>query len=95
VQKTGRTTGHTSGKVDGVTLNLPVDYGSARPRVLRFEQALEISSKNRPFSQGGDSGSLVVDGDGWAVGLLFAGDDAATYANHIPSVLDALKVDFL
>lgn len=95
VQKTGRTTGHTWGNVQGLALNLPVDYGDIRPRVIRFDQVLEISGKNGPFSDGGDSGSLVADGDGWAVGLLFAGDDAATYANHIPSVLDVLKVDFL
>lgn len=95
VQKTGRTTGHSWGEVRGVTLDLPVDYGEDRPRVMRFDQVLEISSGNQRFSAGGDSGSLVVDGDGWAVGLLFAGDNAATYANHIPGVLQALKVDFL
>jgi hypothetical protein len=96
VQKTGRTTGHTRGRVTTITVNLPVDYGDpGRPRIVRFEQALEISSGNKPFSDGGDSGSLITDGDGWAVGLLFAGDAEATFANHIPGVLDALKVDFL
>jgi hypothetical protein len=45
---------------------------------------------------GGDSGSLVVDADNMAVGLLFAGNDVdATYANPIGDVLDTLNVDLV
>ena len=60
------------------------------------------SSSTTPwtFSQGGDSGSLIVDADRRAVGLLFAGSDQGgsngkglTYANPLRAVLEALKVD--
>lgn len=79
-----------------IAINLPVDYGRpGRPRVLRFDRTLEIVSGKEPFSAVGDSGSLIVDGDGWAVGLLFAGDGAVTYAHHVPGVLAAFGVDFL
>lgn len=63
-----------------------------------FNGQVEISpsSANRPFSLGGDSGSLIVDSRNRAVALLFAGNDVdATFANPIGEVLDALKVDLL
>jgi hypothetical protein len=47
------------------------------------------------MSQGGDSGSLLVDGEGdKAVGLLFAGSDEVTIHNPIGFVKDALKFRF-
>jgi hypothetical protein len=47
-----------------------------------------------PFSRGGDSGSLVVDGNHQAVGLLFSGNDInVTYASPIDAVLHALRVE--
>ncbi len=55
-----------------------------------------------PFSQAGDSGSLVVNADRKAVALLFAGGDLGgsnckglTYANPINAVLRAMKVELL
>jgi hypothetical protein len=68
---------------------------------LRFDQQIEIESAgDGSFSDGGDSGSLIVDDDFGAVGLLFAGSEAGgenglglTFANPIGTVLDALKVD--
>lgn len=42
-----------------------------------------------PFSEPGDSGSLILDSPGThPVGLLFAGDDSQTVANPIQSVLN-------
>jgi hypothetical protein len=68
---------------------------------LRFDNQIEIEgSGNKAFSDSGDSGSLIVDDQLRAVGLLFAGGDVGgsngkglTYANPIDAVLDALKVD--
>ena len=49
-----------------------------------------------PFSQSGDSGSLIVDARRRAIGLLFAGNDVdATYANPIGTVLNSLGVDLV
>ena len=95
--KVGRTTGATRGsitafEVDGVV----VSYGIGS---LTFDQQIEIDNVSGPFSNGGDSGSLIVDDSGKAVALLFAGSDQGgnkglglTYGNHIDNVLNALNV---
>lgn len=101
VRKVGRTTGTTSGRVTAFELdNVVVGYDLGN---LRFDDQIEIEgADDRPFSQGGDSGSLIVDNDRYPVALLFAGGDTGgsngkglTYANPIQTVLDALKVSLL
>jgi hypothetical protein len=70
---------------------------------LRFDDQIEIEgSGSGPFSQGGDSGSLIVNATRQGVALLFAGGDQGgsngqglTYANPIATVLDRLKIDLL
>jgi hypothetical protein len=52
------------------------------------------SANPYPFSQGGDSGSLIMDMDGRPVALLFAGSDVITLANPIGLVMDSLKTKF-
>ncbi|MGH6611815.1 MAG: hypothetical protein ACRECQ_16345, partial [Burkholderiaceae bacterium] len=54
------------------------------------------------FSDGGDSGALIVDANGLAVGLLFAGSESGgrngkgvTFANPIGTVLEKLKVELI
>jgi hypothetical protein len=44
------------------------------------------------MSQGGDSGSAVLDMNKRVVGLLYAGSDTTTILNPIQNVLDALQV---
>jgi hypothetical protein len=95
VAKLGRTTELTRGRVtafelDGVTVQY--DRG-----VLRFDGQVEVHADAGPFSQGGDSGSLIVsDPELDAVALLFAGnDEGVTYANPIAAVLDALEATLL
>jgi V8-like Glu-specific endopeptidase len=44
------------------------------------------------MSQGGDSGSAVLDGEGYVIGLLFAGSDSTTIHNRIANVTNALNV---
>jgi hypothetical protein len=101
VRKVGRTTGETSGRVTAFELdNVVVGYDMGN---LRFDDQIEIEGTGTgPFSDGGDSGSLIVDADRLAVALLFAGGDTGgsngmglTYGNPVHSVLDALKVDLL
>ncbi len=101
VAKLGRTTGVTRGRVTAFELDgLVVGYDVGN---LRFDDQIEIEGAgDGPFSDGGDSGSLVVDAALGAVGLLFAGSDhggtngqGLTYANPIGPVLDALKVALL
>lgn len=86
VRKSGRTTGYTEGVVTLINATVSVAYGS---RTARFVGQVITS----PMSQGGDSGSLIVDGaENKAVGLLFAGSNMATIFTPIDKVLDALQV---
>jgi cytoskeletal protein CcmA (bactofilin family) len=45
---------------------------------LRFDNQIEIEGvvEGKPFSDGGDSGALVIDRDVRAIGLLFAGGES-------------------
>jgi hypothetical protein len=86
VQKTGRTTGHTQGFVTQIDATVRIDYEG--PSALFAGQIVAS-----PMSQGGDSGSAVLDMDRRVVGLLFAGSDAATIFNPIGEVLTALNVE--
>jgi hypothetical protein len=93
VVKLGRTTGRTRGVVSAIEVDrVIVGYDRGE---LRFDDQLEISPAGRtPFSRGGDSGSLIVDDNRRPAALLFAGNDAdTTYANPLPTVLQALKVE--
>lgn len=47
-----------------------------------------------PLALPGDSGSLVLDEQHRAVGLLFAGSDVAAICNRITNVLEVLQVTF-
>jgi len=89
VKKSGRTTGLTTGTVQVLDASVTVGYGGGK-NALFTNQILTTN-----MSQGGDSGSLLVDGEGnRAVGLLFAGSDQVTIHNPIGIVKDALKFRF-
>ncbi|NLP44912.1 MAG: hypothetical protein GX351_09835 [Peptococcaceae bacterium] len=88
IQKSGRTTGHTTGKVRAVQATVKVNYGDNK--VLIFEDQIVANSMSKP----GDSGSLVLDMKNRAVGLLFAGSDLSTVINPIKPVLEMLEVRF-
>lgn len=101
VEKVGRTTEHTQGRVTAFELdNVIVGYDMGN---LRFDNQIEIEGADEgPFSQGGDSGSLIVDADRQGVALLFAGGDEGgsngkglTFANPLHTVLDELGVDLV
>lgn len=86
LRKSGRTTGVTSGEVIQVEVTADVRLGD---RTARFTDQFMAGA----MSQGGDSGSLVLDGEDRAVGLLFAGSDTTTICNRIDHVLSALEVE--
>jgi hypothetical protein len=102
VSKFGRTTGLTRGRITAFELdNVPLDFKELGE--VRFDGQIEIEGAGTgPFSRGGDSGSLIVDGRLRAIGLLFAGGDTGgkngkglTYACPISAVLEALDAELL
>lgn len=88
VKKSGRTTGLTEGQIRAINVTTQVNYGQGR--ILRFKNQIFTTR----MSEGGDSGSLVVNEKNQAVGLLFAGSDQGTLLNPIAKVLQVLKVQF-
>ncbi|GAB4268812.1 chymotrypsin family serine protease [Thermincola ferriacetica] len=88
IKKSGRTTGVTKGQVKAVNATVQVDMGDGTEAV--FADQIIASG----MSQGGDSGSLVLDEQNRAVGLLFAGSDKVTILNRIQNVMDKLSIAF-
>lgn len=86
VKKSGRTTGLTTGSIRVLNVTADVNYGGGR--ILRFENQIYTTK----MSEGGDSGSLVLDENNMAVGLLFAGSNQGTLVNPIQAVLEWLNV---
>lgn len=86
IQKSGRTTGYTTGQITQVDVTVNVNYGGIR--VAQFEDQLMAGA----MSQGGDSGSAVLDMDRNLVGLLFAGSDTSTIMNRIEHVFSGLSL---
>jgi hypothetical protein len=90
VEKTGRGTGYTTGSVFDVSANISVEFEIG---LLKFEDQILIKGAGGVFSDGGDSGALVVDGtSGRATGLLIGGSSQYSIANHIGDVLGNLDV---
>lgn len=87
VQKTGRTTNFTIGRITVVNATVDVGYGGGL--VARFRDQIMTTNMSAP----GDSGSLVTTLDNVAVGLLFAGSSITTIVNQIENVRSLLQVE--
>jgi hypothetical protein len=94
VQKSGRTTGHTTGTIGSINTSVSVQYqkncGSGRKYTISYANQVVINSSS--FSAGGDSGSLILTNTSCAhpVALLFAGSSTDTIGNPISDVLNGL-----
>ncbi len=86
IKKSGRTTALKTGVIQQVDVTVNVQYGAGR--IARFTDQLLAG----PMSQGGDSGSAVLDENNRLVGLLFAGSDNSTIINRIENVFSALEI---
>src|SRR5262245_59324396 len=90
VHKHGRTTGYTAGRIFDVNADVVVEYEMG---LISFEDQVLIQADHGSFSDGGDSGSVIVDRKTRrATGLLFAGSTAFTIANDVAEVLLQLGV---
>jgi hypothetical protein len=101
VEKVGRTTGHTTGRISAVEVDgVAVQYDRA---VHRFDDQIEIEGNLGPFSAGGDSGSVIWRShDRAPVALLFAGSTqggrtgaGVTFANPLATVLRELGAQWV
>lgn len=95
VQKCGEATCYTTGTVIDIDASVNVKYEVLTNtgiviRIYRFIHQILTTS----MSTLGDSGSLIMDMDKKAVGLLFAGSNVITVANPIQTVLDELNIEF-
>ena len=101
VEKSGRSTSKTGGKVASINVTATVSgYGPCGlgTKTAIFVKQFLINSKT--FSGPGDSGSLIVTQPASGtkpkpVGLLFAGSASTTLGNPINSVLAALGINFV
>jgi hypothetical protein len=89
VRKSGRTTGFTTGMIEQVDVTVRVNFGSGKTALFRDQLMAG------PMSQGGDSGSVVLNGNNEAVGLLFAGSTTTTLINRIQNVIKLLEVEII
>jgi hypothetical protein len=101
VEKVGRTTGHTRGRVTAVEVDgVAVQYDQG---VLAFDDQVEIEGLDGAFSAGGDSGSVIWrSADRAPLGLLFAGStqggtggSGVTYAAPLATVLRLLGAEWV
>lgn len=86
LQKFGRTTSYTTDTVQQIDVVVNVNYGSNK--IARFVDQIIAG----PMSQGGDSGSAVLNDSKQLVGLLYAGSQTNTIINRIQNVFSALQV---
>jgi len=86
IKKSGRTTSLTTGEIQQVNVTSTVQYGENQTAV--FTDQLLAGA----MSQGGDSGSAVLDSNNRLIGLLFAGSESSTIINRIENVFATLGV---
>jgi hypothetical protein len=101
VEKVGRTTGHTRGRITAVEVDgVAVQYDDG---VHVFDDQIEIEGLSGAFSAGGDSGAVIWRStDRAPLALLFAGSGEGgsdgtglTFANPLSTVLSTLGVEWV
>lgn len=94
VQKSGSATGHTWGRVEDVDFHTSLSYPRTDGKRLGNVNFSNLVLCSR-YTDSGDSGSLVLDNDGYAVGLHFCGSRTASIFSPIQYVMDELQLDIV
>ena len=93
VRKLGRTTGLTTGQITaiGQELSISLPWAMGEERSLRLRDCIVCSL----MSASGDGGALVVDEEGYAIGIVVAASQSRTILAPIQEVLDSLDVQLI
>jgi hypothetical protein len=95
-RKFGRTTGYTEGRIFSIYLDILIRYDRTGQSAL-FQNQLLIEPALPTFAKfvaKGDSGSLLVDGEQHAIGLIFAGmSEAPESLRALPDVEAIVEID--
>ena len=92
IKKVGRTTGYTTGVIQDVHFRTALDYprpNGARTQRVGFKDQVLCSR----YSDGGDSGAIVLNSSNRVIGLHFAGAVSGSVFNRIQHVLRLLRVE--
>jgi WD40 repeat protein len=89
VRMLGRSSGLVSGEITDLSASLPVGLGGGV--AYQFTNVIMTT----PMWAAGDSGALVVDQQGYAVGILVAGSTDNSALAPLGEVLDSLGVELL
>jgi hypothetical protein len=93
VQMTGSESGHVIGVVKDPDFVMELWYKNAEGGTSRVGFREQVLCER--FTVDGDSGALVLNMEGEAVGLHFAGSELASVFNKIDAVLDALDIELV
>jgi hypothetical protein len=80
------------GKLAGVYCDIKIQYESDEFTLINM---LSISNENTTMSQGGDSGSVVMDTENNIIGLVVAGNDQQTFVMPIQVIFQKMNIELL
>ena len=91
VQMLGRTSGLATGEITGVDTTVSIELGQGKARKARVTKAIITS----PMALAGDMGALVLDEEGFVIGIIVAGSDQGTILAPIQEILDGFGVHLM
>lgn len=94
VQKSGRTTGYTTGQITAIDVSVSIQYQAGCNSGKKFTISYTNQIATGAMSAGGDSGSLTLSADDTTpnpVGLLYAGSSSVTIHNRATDVVSAFQ----
>lgn len=85
----GAATAQNSGIVDSENFDTDIQY---KLETYHKNHLIKISRSGNTISQGGDSGSILMDDQGRMAGIVVAGDLYCTYAMHMTDALNTMNL---
>jgi hypothetical protein len=92
VRKFGRTTGYTEGRVCSIYLDIWIRYDrTGQSAFFKNQVLIEPTGAHVKFVSKGDSGSLVVDAEKNALGLIFGGTSEIPVSDATPAPVSPVR----